>query len=292
MAKTPTPLPDTPRVQVIGLCRFSYLGSGGFKVLHNATLEERRAMLYGPRRLDARMIWFEQVFLPGISHQTDPDFTMLILTGDDFPEPYRARLAALIHPFPQFRMVYRPPGNHREVCADVMRAVVEPDADVLAQFRLDDDDGVAVDYVARLRRDFGLLRGFWAEKSRLALDYSYGLVLEDRTAQPGGRVVADKRMASFWGCGLTLFVAPTAPRQVLDYVHYRVWHHMPSVMRSDRLMFVRGAHDSNDSSFNRPDDSAVLPRDNLKALLANRFRVDLDQLEQAVAGYHRTRVER
>ena len=288
MAKKPKPLPDAPRVQVIGLCRFSYLGSGGFKVLHDATLEARRAMLYHPRRLDARMIWFEQVFLPGISQQTAPDFTMLILTGSDFPEPWRSRLAALIHPFPQFRMVYRPPGNHREVCAEVMRAVVEPDAEVLAQFRLDDDDGVAVDYVARLRRDFGLLRDFWAEKGRLALDYSLGLVLDDRTAQPGGQVVADKRIASFWGCGLTLFVAPSQPKQVLDYVHYKVWHHMPSVIRSDRVMFLRGAHQGNDSVFRRPEQAALVPRDRLKATLASRFRVDLDQLELALANLHRS----
>lgn len=283
MAKKTLTLPDRPRVQVIGLCRFSYLGSGGFKVLHDGTLDQRRAMLYDPARLEARMVWFEQVFLPGISHQTDPDFTMLILAGTDFPEPWRSRLEWLIHPHPQFRMVYRPPGNHREVCADVMREVVEPDADVLAEFRLDDDDGVAVDYVAELRRDFTLLRDLYAQKGRLALDYSLGLVLDDRTAIAGG-VVADKRFASCWGCALTLFVAPSQPEQILDYVHYKVWHHMPSVMRSDRVMFLRGAHQSNDSIFRRPEQAALVPRDRLRAQLAKRFRVDLDHLEQTLAG--------
>ena len=38
------------RVQVIGLCRFSYLGERGFQIGHE-TLEERRAFLYDPGRL-------------------------------------------------------------------------------------------------------------------------------------------------------------------------------------------------------------------------------------------------
>ncbi len=57
------------KVQAIGLCRFSYLGSGGFKIAHD-TLEDHRRYLYNPKRLDLRMIWFEQVFLPAWHQQT------------------------------------------------------------------------------------------------------------------------------------------------------------------------------------------------------------------------------
>ena len=41
------------RVQMLGLCRFSYLGGGGFQVGHE-TIEARRAYLYNPQRLARR----------------------------------------------------------------------------------------------------------------------------------------------------------------------------------------------------------------------------------------------
>ena len=124
-------------------------------------------MLFDPDRLNARMIWFEHVFLPSLQAQTDPDFTMIVLTSEDLPQPWLDRLRALIGALPQFRLQTMPPLAHRVACADAIKAVVEPGADLTAQFRLDDDDAVAVEYIALIRRDFLLLQALYSENNGL-----------------------------------------------------------------------------------------------------------------------------
>ena len=50
-------------MQVIGLCRFSYPGIGGFQIEHDS-LEDRIAFLYAPERLEERFRFFECFTLP------------------------------------------------------------------------------------------------------------------------------------------------------------------------------------------------------------------------------------
>ena len=68
------------RGQILALCRFSYLGGRGFQVEHGS-LAARRAFLYDPARLARRWFWFENVALPAFIAQTDPDFTLVVMTG-------------------------------------------------------------------------------------------------------------------------------------------------------------------------------------------------------------------
>lgn len=51
------------RMQVIGICRFSYPAEGGFQRLHES-LEERCAYLYEDERLNKRFSTLETVTLP------------------------------------------------------------------------------------------------------------------------------------------------------------------------------------------------------------------------------------
>jgi len=55
-------------------------------------MAERTAALYAHDRLEARTFLFENILLPGLRAQTDPDFTLLLLMGEDFPEPWRSRI--------------------------------------------------------------------------------------------------------------------------------------------------------------------------------------------------------
>ena len=282
VSQRPGSVSQNPGVQVIGLCRFSYLGFGGFKVMFDRSLEDRRAMLYGRDRLEARMIWFEQVFLPGLRDQTDPDFTMVVLTGEDLPQPWLDRLRALVAPIRQFRLMLLPPTDHRRACAAVVTAAVDPGGGATAQFRLDDDDAVAIDYVERIRSDFALMPGLYTEGRGMAVDYTRGIVLEDA----GGTIRADIRAETFWGCGLTLYLPAGSSRQILNYQHHLVWQHLPTVVRGGKLMWVRGAHQSNDSRFRRPNPMAAPNRELITAALADRFRIDLKGLEDRLAACH------
>lgn len=261
------------RIQVLGLCRFSYLVESGFQSM-SGDLAQRRARLYAPARLTLRILWFEHVFLPAIRAQSDPDFTLIVLTGEDFPEPWRGLLQALVAVVPQIRLVFRPVGRHREACRAVVRDHVDPGADVVAEFRLDDDDAVAVDYVERIRADFcHRLRPLYRPAARLSLDYARGLVL----AADAGDVVVHGAVTHNWTPGLTIFLPPDDPEAVLDFPHHILQRLMPGVGLAERVMYLRGMHGTNDSGglVGRLDDA--MTRGRAKAVLARRFRIDLDR---------------
>ena len=106
-------------MQVIGLCRFSYPAEGGFQVEH-PTIEDRIAYLYSQDRLEERFRHFEGICLPSLLNQTDPDFTFVILIGDQLPDAYRDRLERLVAGLKDVRIVARPPLPHRKVCQQVL----------------------------------------------------------------------------------------------------------------------------------------------------------------------------
>jgi hypothetical protein len=256
-------------LQTIGLCRFSVPSLGGFQTIHD-TIEARRAMLYAPMRLDQRLAWFEHVALPGIRDQTDKDFTLVLLIGNDLPDPWRRHLLGLVRDIPEVRVESAPPLHHRKICADAMRPHVRPDARVLAQFRLDDDDAVAVNFVARLKRDLGDVIGLLDRKQSFALDYGRGLLLR----WTGDSFEVEPRLTRQWTPALVYVNRPEADRYILDTQHHRMWHHMPVVSQTDELMWVRGDHATNDSRVTggEPFD---LPPNRREILLADKFGIDL-----------------
>ena len=99
-------------IQILGLCRFSVPSFGAFQVTHDS-IEARRAMLYDPQRLNARFTWFEHVFLPSIRSQTDPNFRMIVLVGNDLPEIWLEQLHSLVQATPQIVIEFAPPWKHR-----------------------------------------------------------------------------------------------------------------------------------------------------------------------------------
>ena len=77
-------------LQLLGLCRWSYpAGPDAFKGQFGATLDEIRAAVYAPERLDTRLFLLEHVVLPSLKAQTDPDFRIVMLLGENLPEPWR-----------------------------------------------------------------------------------------------------------------------------------------------------------------------------------------------------------
>ena len=117
------------RAQLLGLCRFSYLGGRGFQVRHGS-IDERKRFLYDPARLSRRWTWFERVTLPGLTGQTDPDHTLVVMTGPDLPQPWLGRLREIAAAHPQIRLELVPPlDHHRVACARAIQPHVDPSAD-------------------------------------------------------------------------------------------------------------------------------------------------------------------
>ncbi|AHM03931.1 hypothetical protein roselon_01549 [Roseibacterium elongatum DSM 19469] len=266
------------RVQVQGLCRFSFPCTGGFKKYHE-DLEERRAALYSPIRLDQRLTWFEHVALPALRAQTDKDFTLHLLLGEDFPQPWRDRLMRLIADLPQIVPVFRAAGDHRSVCREVLWAGRDPQAATVAEFRLDDDDAVAVNYVQSLRRNWPRVRKLVSATGRLALDQGKGMVLE---ACDTGAIVPHLFLTMCWTPGLALYLRPDDTGTIMDFPHHKIWHRVPFVSLTEQVMFIRGDHATNDARtpWNATAPVANAPGD-LGALLKTRFDIDLDAFAMA-----------
>ena len=266
-------------MQVIGLCRFSYPAEGGFQVEHDDTAT-REAYLFAPARLEERFRHFETICLPGLKAQSDPDFTFLVLVGTSLPPAARERLEALLKGLPQARIVARPPGPHRAVCQEVINAARDM-AEPCLQFRHDDDDAVAVDFVATLReaaRDVASLR----TKHRLVgFDWNRGYV-----ARPDAEgICAEETVTPYWGVAEAMAVAPGVKQSTMNFGHNKIMRFMPTVTFTDRPMYVRGHNEHNDSRQKKHVKPVALPRldGDGEALFRERFAIDADQVRRIFA---------
>lgn len=258
------------RVQMLGLCRFSYVGLRGYQRDH-ASVSERRTFLYDPARLARRWLWFTTLALPGWLAQTDPDFTLIIMTGPDLPEPYLTRLRDLAARHPQLRLALIPPmDRHLEACHAAVAPHVDSSSYVVGHFRHDDDDAVALDYIARARADFAAVEGLWRAEGRLSLDHARGLMM--RANGQGAQFIP--RIAHNMGVALTIFLRPDQPQTALHFNHTRLPLWMPGVAVTRPLMFIRGIHADSDSGDMGPGLPWDIAPDALDRQLALRFGLD------------------
>jgi hypothetical protein len=268
---------------MLGLCRFSVLVEGGFQVEH-PHIQARRSMLYDPLRLASRFVWFEHLCLASMRAQSDSDFTLVVLVGDDFPEPWLTRLRDLVADVPQLKLTSQPIGRHRAVCKAAMLPFIDTTADVIGQFRLDDDDAVATDFIARSREDFGLFDGLFHRHGLIATNYAKGLQVTDT----GDMLVYEKKAATDWSCGMTLYFPPESLTGLMDYGHHRLAEFMPTISQNDSLMYLRGRHQSNDTRPKGQSKSEVLEDGRVMPILSSRFNVDGLAFETALRALDRT----
>lgn len=229
-------------MQVIGICRFSYPGIGGFQVEHE-TLEQRIDYLYAPKRMAERFATFETITLPPLRAQTDPDFTLLIVAGDNLPEPWAGRLMDLVADMPQVVIQARAPGTHRQVMQKAINTVRRFDDQPCLQFRMDDDDAVACTYVERLREAASDLRSLSRKHREIAIDFNQGYI-----ARPGpDGIRATKTQLPYTTPALALMLQSSVRQSVMNYAHAKVVRNMPTLTFTGQDMMIRGHNDYNDS---------------------------------------------
>ncbi|MFT5613062.1 MAG: hypothetical protein ACI8Q6_000336 [Granulosicoccus sp.] len=229
-------------MQVIGLCRFSYLGEGGFQINHE-TLQERAAFLYAPERLEERFRTFETMTLPPLRAQTDPDFTFLIVTGDSLPTLAYERLMDLTRGMPQVVVQKHAPENHRGVMRKAINSVRLFNQDLCAQFRMDDDDAVACCYVQKLRETVEDVRSLAQKHRHIAIDYNTGFIA--RPGPDGLKTTAVNN--AYTTAALAIVFRREVSQTVMNFSHMKVGRSMPTVTFTGEDMLVRGHNDYNDS---------------------------------------------
>lgn len=265
-------------VEVIGLCRFSWPGLGGFQRAPD-TLEARTAALYAPDRLEERFRLFESFTLPSLRAQSDEDYRIGIVVGPDMPQ--RARLDALLRDLPQAEVLELPPAPHRDAMREaIMRMRRQPERPS-AQFRLDDDDAVGRDFVARLRTaatghaTLAEARGFFT------VDFPVGW---QATVGPRG-IHAAETVVPHLGVAFAIVFAGGVRKGVFDFAHQKVPRFMACVSFPDPDMYVRGLHGSNDSgpAGGRRADPLTLLDAAGEARFHRAFGIDADRVRALFA---------
>ncbi|MGP6089987.1 putative rhamnosyl transferase [Antarctobacter jejuensis] len=263
-------------MQVIGFCRFSYPALGGFQVEHDS-IADRLAYLYAPARMEERFRHFEALCLPGLKAQTDPDFILAILVGEEMPAEYLDRLAALVEDFPQAAIIARPPGPHRQVCQEVINSLRDM-AQPCLEFRHDDDDALSVHFVERLRQAAADVAPLIARHRLVGLDWNRGYV-----GRPDAKgICAELQVTPYWGVAQAVAVRAGAKQTVMNFAHNKLNQFMPTVTFTDEVMYLRGHNDHNDSRQKKHVKPVSLPRldAEAEAELRRLFAIDADHVRR------------
>lgn len=266
------------KIQVTGLCRYSYPSQVGSFTNKGQDLDELRAELYNDTRLSIRHFFFENIVVPSVRSQTDKDFTLILMLGDTFPEPWRSKLLAVIADVPQIKPVFLPEGQgHVNACQEVMLDHRDLSADVVAEFRLDDDDAMSGSFVAELRSLYSQIKPLYKQTKRFCVDYSRGFLFR---CFDDGTVGYQPCEARLWALAMALYYPPSHKRSVLNYPHMRTWRAMPVLMLNHKPMYIRGAHENNDSGIReRNADAYRYDLEKLPDLMQRDFGIDLEVFE-------------
>lgn len=192
------------RDAIVGICRFSFLGwddwVGGRETWQHtpARREKQRLALYAPDRLTQRFAAFEQLLLPSIRAQTDPDFSLWILTSDALPEPWMQRLRDLCAGISQISIIVSAAEDVGSALREPLRQAAKANGGPVLQFRIDDDDALSRHFIARLRRAARRL----ADLPRFAISFPRGLLIRRYGDEP----------VSYWRAHLPFIGAGAAVR--------------------------------------------------------------------------------
>lgn len=264
------------KVQAIGVCRFSLLTTAGFKSGPQSQ-DERAAYLFEDRRMAIRMAWFRHVVVPSIRAQTDRDFTFVVLTSTLLPQKWRDQLSEAVEGVSEIELDFADPGKHYQLANNAIIRRIAPETDVVAQFRLDDDDAVAHDYIHRVRQDFDeTLLPLYRRFNAVCSDYSNGFVLDT----DGNTTRFLRLQVTTWPCAQTVYLPANSKQALFSWGHHQLHSVMPTVTFCDGNMFMRGRHSENDSGVR------VRAQDNVKEwgtdALMRRFGINLADLQSAL----------
>lgn len=263
--------------QIIGVCRFSYLGEGGFRH-RSLRADDVMDALYEPTRMQRRFVYFENICLPSLAAQTDTDFRLITLIGDTMPVRWRKRLKALGERYPFLEICTLEAAGPLNSTRRAFRRGWDGTSPFVTGFRIDDDDAVAVDYIARTREIADQLLGIgWADESTpAAVCFHRGLYWDMNRPED----------AQFWsfsekeplGLASAMVTTPESMTNIYRWNHRRLAAQARCWSDPTEHMFVRTLHGHNDSDRSIPPRAEPRTRDEARALLADRFGLSPDTL--------------
>lgn len=265
---------ESIRAQAIVVIRFSYLAEAGFK-LSREGLEVMRRTLYDPARLERRFRLFEALTLPSLAAQTDPDFTLVVLIGEDFPTEARARLERLLEPYRDARVVALPVYNNYKGTKLAIETCRKESATHILSIRLDDDDAFGRDVIAAQKTLAPRVADLGPDDAPAVICFNNGLFLE--IGSDGNRLYGVIEKLPL-GIGMGM-IAPVGARPTIFSTDHRRVHTRWNVYTEALTpRFIRTVHRDNDSSAIASGERIDHRAEALDELLARNFPFTRDQL--------------
>jgi hypothetical protein len=256
--------------QIIGVCRFSYLGEGGFQTQKN-DFDTAAEILYSVPRMLRRFAFFENICLPSLAAQTDGDFKLVALIGDTMPFRWRKRLKGLMEQYPFLEVCTLEAAGPLNSTRRAFRRAWNGQSTYITGFRIDDDDAVATDYIERTRAisDQLLTLGWADEDTPAAICFHRGIYWD----------MAREEENQFWdfsekeplGLASAMITTPEGMANIYRWNHRKLASQVRCWIDPTEFMFVRTLHSHNDSDRSIPPDAQVLPAFQAKKLFRERF---------------------
>jgi hypothetical protein len=257
--------------QIIGVCRFSYLGEGGFQTQKN-DFDTAAEILYAVPRMLRRFAFFENICLPSLAAQTDGDFTLVALIGDTMPFRWRKRLKGLMEEYPFLEVCTLEAAGPLNSTRRAYRRAWNGRSTYITGFRIDDDDAVAMDYIEKTRAiSDQLLTLGWADaETPAAICFHRGIYWD--MARPDEE-------EQFWdfsekeplGLASAMITTPEGMANIYRWNHRKLASNVRCWIDPNEYMFVRTLHDHNDSDRSIPPDARALPAWQAKKQFRERF---------------------
>ncbi|MEX0339504.1 MAG: glycosyltransferase [Arenibacterium sp.] len=265
----------TPVFKTIGLLRFSVLTPTYYSEKFD-TLEATAAHLFSEERMALRFHLFENLCLPSLTRQSDPNFQALILTAESLPAPYMARLENLLAPYDNIALRPVGTGNHYPLLRKAYNSVPTEGATHRIMFRLDDDDALDLNFIKRTKQLAQGLFHFHDAPPPTILAYNRGYYVQ---FQDGENDVFDACERAPLSTGVTL-VAPLDHATIpYRFVHRKFAQHYNTYSDISVPGFIRTIHGDNKSNPSIFGLSRKMEQHAMAEELKTCFGVSLDTLK-------------
>jgi hypothetical protein len=256
--------------QIIGVCRFSYLGEGGFQTQHDDP-EHAARILYDAPRMQRRFAYFENICLPSLAAQSDQDFRLVVLIGDTMPFRWRKRLKGLMDRYAFLEVCTLEAAGPLNSTRRAFRRGWNGTSPYITGFRIDDDDAVANDYIARTRAiaDQLLTLGWADAETPAAICFHRGIYWD--MARPEDDQFWDYSEKEPLGLAAAMITTPDGMSNIYRWNHRRLASQVRCWSDPNDHMFIRTLHGHNDSDRTIPPDARAMPAVQAKTLFRERF---------------------
>jgi hypothetical protein len=212
-------------MDIVGICRFSLIGTGDWKGVSSADNElsddfvaQRCAQMFTEERMNVRFRMFEHLTLASLKAQKDPDFIFIVLASDLMPDVYKRRLITLCATVPQAKLHFSPPIDVIGAQRSAMSKLGLEFSDII-QFRLDDDDALSIRYVHLLRTYLSRLIANGTPLAMSLTDIVYSVLGRDRPQRYHWH-------SPFFSCGAAMF---HPSRSIYSFGHFAIPQRMPAL---------------------------------------------------------------